>query len=326
MSGSLRHLLCLAFAWPVLAAGAGEPPFPLPSTLCAPTAITFADGQPVITGIRDADGGMGGHVHHLDADGRWQAPRQDLNGAHSALRLADGSWLVNDTDHHRMVRFAQLSGEGRRWIASQLAGFPLHRPHDQVLDPETGHIYVIDGERRLFRFRSLEGPAQAWHFSPDEIGYARSLSLLDGKVHIIHSSRGQVIRIDDYDERRYTVFASPRHQDGPPGSPHPDRDVPAGALSSTGLVLNDVEWFDGWYYGSNYFTGEYARGADTRPGRLIRWRDWTDFEAGRWQDLSGHIPEGLVPYYLTVHDGHLYVPSFNHEKPCQGDTIVRLPR
>lgn len=325
MRAMLHGGLLLAACVSSQAAVAGTA-FPLPPTACTPTSVAFDNGSPVLVGTRDAGGdGLGGRIHYRDAGGDWHSPDQDLRGAHSALRLADGSWLVNDTDHHRMVQLEHLSGEGRRFVAGRLAGHALNRPHDQLLDPATGFIYVIDGNRRLFRFKSLDGEAEAWTFSPDEMDYARSLSLLDGKVHVIHSSRGQVLRIDDYAQRKYTVFSSPRPHAGPLTSATPHRDFPAGALASTGLVLNDVERFDGWYYGSNYFTRSYAGGADPRPARLIRWRTWQDFQAGRWQDLSAHVPDALVPYYLSVHDGRLYVASFNHEKPCQGDTVLELP-
>jgi hypothetical protein len=276
--------------------------------LCTPTHIGFSKDTAVVSDLtRNV-------VHYKVKDGPWQRANLVLNGHHSVTPMPNGDWILNDTDNHRMIQFRSFEG-GRRIIRGELAGFKLRRPHDQIVDPNTGHVYVIDGDRRLFRFKRLNGPVEVWSFSEAEMGYARSLSWFDGKLHIIHSSRGEVLRVDSFEERQLTRFASP----GPGG------DDPAGALSLSGLVLNDVEFHNGWYYGTNYFTDSYAKGASTDEARLIRWRNWEDFTAGRWEDLSAVVPKGLVPYYLTAHEGALYLAIFNHEDRCEGDAIVKLP-
>jgi hypothetical protein len=242
---------------------------------------------------------------------------------------------LNDTAHHRMVQLDDLSGQGRVIFRSELAHHKLFRPHDQIVDPVTHEVYMIDGNRRLFRFRDLEGLAEVWTFAPSEMGYARALSWFDGHLHVIDSSRGEVVRIDDYSRRHFTTFRSPR-----PASMHgiladmPKsrvyHDYPAGALSTTGLVLNDVDKDGDWYYGSNYFTPPYASGADTGPARLIRWRTWADFEQGRWQDLSAYIPPAdipLMPYFLTIHDHVLYTGVGISNMPqyrCKQDQLLAL--
>jgi hypothetical protein len=203
-----------------------------------------------------------------------------------------------------------------------------------MVDPGSGDIYVVAGDRRLFRFKDLEGAIEAWTFTPEEMGYARALSWFDGRLHIINSSRGEVIRIDSYEERRFTKFRSPR-----PGKPrglpstqvNPSEsrgDFDAGALSTTGLILNDVDKNGDWYYGTNDFLTTHALGADTRPARLIRWRTWADFERGQWQDLSANIPEDetpLVPYFITIHDGVLYTPvARSTDDACAHTKILQL--
>ena len=57
--------------------------------------------------------------------------------------------------------------------------------------------------------------------------------------------------------------------------------APAGAYEWTGLILNDVDYYNGYWYGTNYFSGEHApAGYDYNEYRLIRWKTWDDFEKG----------------------------------------------
>jgi hypothetical protein len=276
--------------------------------LCTLTSIRFFGDTTLLVD------GYGDRVQfRKNGIGPWHTAMLGLDNPHTAARLAGGDWLVVDTDHHRVIEFKDFDG-GERLIRNALAGRTLNRPHDVVVGPD-GYAYVIDGNRNLFRFRDLNSPVEVWPFSPAEMGYARALSWFDGKLHIIHSSRGEVLRIDDFATHRYTRFASPR--------PKPD-DHPAGALSTTGLVLNDVEHYRGWYYGTSYFTRSWAMGADPHPGRLVRWLSWADFTAGKWQDLGDLIPDPLVPYYMDVHDGALYIAAFNHESRCEGDRVIKL--
>lgn len=293
-------------------------------TLCTPTSVAFFDDIATVTGTKIA---MGGQILYRQGGGAWQVSPIRLRGPHSLAKLPDGRLLINDTDNHRLVQVDDLTGKNEI-SRDTLAGVKLSRPHDQMVDPVSGDIYVVDGGRNLFRFKSLDGPAEVWTFEPSQLHYDRALSWFDGKLHIVHSSRGEVIRIDDFGQRAFTVFKSPRPQNGPTRSSTPWRDFPAGALTATGLVLNDVEKFDGWYYGTNFFAPSYAGGADTRPGRLIRWRTWDDFAQGRWEDLSARLPPGskspVAPYFLTVHDGGLYVTYFDPEDLCGAGGVIRL--
>lgn len=321
----------LLFAAVGLLGAAGDPPdaqglegLSALGTICTPTSVTFSGDIATVTAVKV---GIGGGVVYRQGEGAWRLSPIPLRGPHSVARTPDGRWLINDTDHHRLLQVDDLSGAGLV-TRSELAGLKLERPHDQVVDPQTGDIYVIDGGRRLFRFRSLEAPAEVWSFAyPKEMDYARALSWFDGKLHVIHSSRGEVWRIDDFASRAYTIFASPRPDAGPVKSATPYRDFPAGALSTTGLVLNDVEAFDGWYYGTNFFAAPYSAGGDPQPARLIRWRSWTEFEAGAWEDLSARLPPSatpVVPYFLTVHNQGLYVAYFDPGDICGPGSILRL--
>lgn len=291
--------------------------------LCGPTHIGFFGQVTVVT-----DNG-GGTLYHRVANGPWQSSPFKLNSAHSVLQLPNGRWLINDTNNNRMIEADRLDGTGRTVILDELGGIKLNRPHDQILDPETGDVYLIDGSRTLFRFKTLEGKVESWKFRhPEEMDYARSLSWFDGKVHIIHSSRGEVLRVDDFDKRELTRFASPRPVSGPASSGTPYRDFPAGALSTTGLVLNDVEYFDGWYYGTNFFSPRYAKGGDTGPARLIRWKNWDDFKAGRWEDRSDRLPVSktpVIPYYMTVAEDGLHIAYFGDQGCDNGGFVIIRP-
>ena len=62
-----------------------------------------------------------------------------------------------------------------------------------------------------------------------------------------------------------------------------------------GLVLNDAELFNGFWYASSYFTASYAGGADPDENKWIRFKTLEDFVSGNWEDLSSLVPGGLTP-------------------------------
>jgi hypothetical protein len=272
-------------------------------------------------------------IYYRSGTGPWATNPMTFNATHALARLSNGHWLIVDTDNHRLVQLPDLAGTGSPIVRSEMAGVTPKRPHDVIVDP-SGYAYVIDGNRRLYRFKDLTGQIDVWTFTPDELGYARSLSWFDDRLHVINSSRGEVLRIDDYTQRRFTTFRSPRPETligleakgADPAPPHKDFD--GGALAHTGLVLNDVDKHGPWYYGTNYFAPNYALGGDTRPARLIRWRTWDDFAHGRWQDLSARIPEDetpLIPYYITIREGILYASvSPATDAACTKTRILRL--
>jgi hypothetical protein len=89
-------------------------------------------------------------------------------------------------------------------------------------------------------------------------------------------------------------------------------------------VLNDVEKWGSWYYGTNYFCPSYADGADADQLRFVRWRDWEAFSRGDWEDLSHLLPPGMVPYYLTADGEELFVAVFDHEEDSGRDGVLRM--
>jgi hypothetical protein len=84
----------------------------------------------------------------------------------------------------------------------------------------------------------------------------------------------------------------------------------AGSWETTGFIPNDVEFYDGYWYLSNFFHPNYASGTDHNKFKLVRFRSWDDLATGQWEELSHLLPDGQVPYFFTVHGGHLYLTTF----------------
>ncbi|MDG6094247.1 hypothetical protein LOC54_03820 [Acetobacter sp. AN02] len=281
--------------------------------LCRPTQIVFA-------GDTDAIAASGnGRIFYRRNGGHWETSPVETKGGRALVRLPDGRWLICDTENRRLLLVSDLSGKEAATPVSALGGITLERPLDILMEPGTPFIWLLDSGHRVFRFTSVDSPATVLQFHhPQEIGDPRGLSFFDGRLHIIDSSRGEVMRIDDFWDRRYTVFRAPR----PPGTP---RDVPAGSMSTTGPVLNDVQKIGEWYYGSDFFSPTYAKGGDITPGRLLRWRNWKDFQSGKWEDVTPLLPGGdvrVTPFFLTAHNDSLYIPYFDGESPCSGGGVL----
>jgi hypothetical protein len=301
--------------------------------LCGTTQVGRFGSVTTITGDSSI-------YYRLDGE-EWHAIPYRFSAPHSLTRLANGHWLVADTGNHRLVELTRLDDARAALIRERFsAGGALARPH-YVLQGLDGYIYTIDTESglRLIRFRDLKGKAEVWKFSVNELGYVRSLAWFDDHLHVISSSRGEVLRIDDFKKHQYTVFHSPRpievqsqwRREASELGPFTPHDFFAGALATTGLVLNHVEKAHGWYYGTNDFLVKFSFGGDTRPARLIRWKTWTDFERGAWEDLSDLIPAGstgtpLHPYFITIDQGLLYIPvnGDDGDTPCEHGTVLQV--
>ena len=271
----------------------------------------------------------------------WAVVPLKFSGAHAITRLTNGHWLVADTGNHRLVELTKLDDVRGAVIRDRFPeGGVLARPHFVLQGPD-GYVYTVDTESglRLIRFRTLNGRAQVWKFDVNELGYVRSLAWFDDHLHVISSSRGEVLRVDDFARHQFTVFHSPRpieaqarwKRDPSELGPFTRNDFFAGALSTTGLVLNHVEKVDGWYYGTNDFMVKYSFGGDTHPARLIRWKTWANFEQGAWEDLSALIPSGktatpLHPYFITKDDGLLYIPvsGDDGDTPCDPGAVLQI--
>jgi hypothetical protein len=198
-----------------------------------PTHIAFRDGLEVVTDGRRL------HFREESAAAFRASPLDGLNDAHTvAYNPRDELFYIADSGNHRLVALRDPSrGEVTR-TSARLAGIPLDRPHDIVCDAATGWLYALNPNRAVvFRFKGFGQDESALDLS-GHLGYSRSLSVAEGKLYVIGSSAGKVVEIDDFGAstwRSYTSFGK-------------RRDAPAGSWKSTGLVLNDADYYGGYWY------------------------------------------------------------------------------
>lgn len=275
------------------------------------THIAFGPGdQEIVTDLHNNR-----FLYRAKLEGSFHISPVFVRGQHSVVyNPADGLYYANDTENHRIISFADLSSGTLTAQTKNIAGIPLQRPHDIVVDPATGWIYAINpNSGHVFRFTAI-GENESAITVPVQ-GYARALTFANGKLYAIGSAKGRIVEIVDWDNPTFTVYDSfdPTGHHGP-----------AGSWSKTGLVLNDAEFFDGYWYASSYFTKPYADGTDFDENKFIRFKTLDDLVAGTWTDLSSLVPSGMTPYYLTVKGDKLYLAIFNHESPGSGDCILQF--
>lgn len=236
-------------------------------------------------------------------------------GQHSVVyNPADKLYYANDTDNHRIISFADLSSDTITAQTGKIAGVALKRPHDIVLDPASGWIYAINPEsEHVFRFTAIGENESA--ISVPLQGYSRALTFTDGRLFAIGSARGRIVEIVDWEKPTFKIYDSfdPTGKNGP-----------AGSWTRTGLVLNDVEFFNGFWYATSYFTESYAAGTDFDENKFIRFRTLDDIVIGNWTDLSALVPSGVTPYYLTAKAGSLYLATFKHGASESEDFILQF--
>jgi hypothetical protein len=265
-------------------------------TLGVPTHIGFFNNIEIISDLINSR-----FLYREKGRINWLKSPIALKGQHS-LTFANGLYYVNDTNNHRIISFQDISKSDIEQ-ASSISGIKLKRPHDILFNPDDGFLYVIDENKYLLRFKHF-GEGEEKLDLRSVIGYARSLSLVNGKVYVINSSKGQVIQIDNFNAGKWIVYQSY-------GKKKTDY---SGTWETTGLVFNDVEFYNGYWYGSNMFVRPDDNiSVNYNRFRLIRWKSWTDFERGTWEELSHLLPDDTVPYYFTIHKFELYIAviSFN---------------
>ncbi len=238
-----------------------------------------------------------------------------LDDAHSLVfHSNDRLYYATDTGHHRLIAFEDLARPRLHSSWESLADTPLKRPHDVVSDPQNGLLYSLNPDSsQVFRIQPSDGKADVLDLS-QHLGYSRALSIVEGRLYVIGSSVGAVVEVIDFGTQDYKIHKSFEKR----------ANAVAGSWKSTGLVLNDVDFFEGYWYATSYFCPTYAGGHDCDEHKLIRFRDWQEFQTGDWQDLSQLLPSQVVPYYLTPRQNGLYLALFNHESPGRGDAVLRL--
>ena len=247
---------------------------------------------------------------------QFKASRLPLLNPHSLVYNAtDKLYYVADTDNNRILSFDSLENSEISASTSTIDGIELNRPHDIVYDQDQGWLYAINPlSAVVFRFKAIGVQESSLDLSA-HLGYSRALTFRNGKLFVIGSSRGKIVEITDFEKGVFKIYQSP-------GKKEIDR---KGCWQRTGLVLNDIEYFNMYWYASSYFTPSAAGfGQDYNKNKLIRFKTWEEFEKGEWEDLSPSIPDALVPYFLTVHENYLYIPLYNHDDPGENDCIYRI--
>ena len=90
-------------------------------------------------------------------------------------------------------------------------------------------------------------------------------------------------------------------------------------------MLNDAEFFDGFWYATSYFSPAFGGGTDFDQIKFIRFETMDDLVSGDWTDLSSRVPSGMTPYFLTVNGGNLYlVISIMGRPALRCDPAVQL--
>ena len=240
-----------------------------------------------------------------------------VRGHHSVVyNPVDSLYYANDTDNHRLISFADLSSATITAQTHKILGVPLKRPHDIVIDPATGWIYALNpNSGHVFRFSAIGKNESVLSLGKHLGGYSRSLTFADGRLYVIGSAAGRIVEVLDWDKAQVKVYNSFKKK----------RSAPAGSWTKTGLVINDAEFFNGFWYASSYFSPKYAGGTDADENKFIRFATLDDLVTGNWEDINSLVPNGLTPYYLTAREGNLYLAVFDDMKPGEGgDVILRF--
>jgi hypothetical protein len=238
-----------------------------------------------------------------------------LKDAHSVVfNPHDRLFYATDTGNHRLITFRDPASSQVQNRLTSLAETKLKRPHDIVFDQSTDWLYSLNPDSsHVFRFKSAGKKADSLDLSR-HLGYSRALTIVSGRLYVIGSSVGAVVEVVDFGKQKYKVHNSFEKK----------KDAAAGSWKSTGLVLNDVDFFKGHWYATSYFCPTYAGKNDYDENKFIRFKTWRDLKEGTWDDLSQFLPSKVVPYYLTPREEALFIAVFNHEDPGTFDKVYRL--
>ena len=94
----------------------------------------------------------------------------------------------------------------------------------------------------------------------------------------------------------------------------PNKYSEAGNFDNNGLVLNDIEFYKGYWYATNYYidkTNNYLSNESVTKNKLIRWKTWEDFKNSNWQDLSKLAHPESINYYFSKYDDRLFLSAFH---------------
>jgi hypothetical protein len=304
-------------------------------TLRVVTSIDFVNGYEVITDL-DNDRFLyrsPGTLYWQVADTLAPVP---LHGQHSIIwsdSVSPARYFVADTANHRIVSFESLTSDSVYCETDSIAGVPLVRPHDLEFNPGDGYFYGVtapDAEpdtcpKVLFRFRDIGVDERVLEMAPPGTSndgfYMRSLSVVRDTVYVTNSygypvpyGWPQVFKINDFVAGDVTAYT---------------------ADPSFKADLQDVEFHNGWWYGTGNILAAHTLGP-----LLARWRTWNDFENADWDSLQGTGCENLSDlvypnedeldvsyshaYFLTRHDGRLFFTVYHNSLGKKQDRVYEI--
>lgn len=273
------------------------------------THLLFRDNLEIVTT------GKRFHFRRVGETAFRESPLTMFDDAHAVVFNArDQLYYATDTGNHRLFSFRDPANSHIEQTVTTLAGVKLDRPHDIVVD-SGGWLYALNPNKaEVFRFRGFGDQESMLDLSQQLGDYSRALTVVGKTLYVVGSSAGKIVEIDNFERREFRVHPSFKKR----------RDAVAGSWQTTGLVPNDVDFHQGYWYVTSYFCPTYSQQTDCNEMKFIRFKTWKDFETGKWEDLSHLLPHDLVPYYLTPHGDSLYLAAFSHEAPSQPGRIYRV--
>jgi hypothetical protein len=281
-----------------------------PATFSWATHIAFGPaGQEIVTDLKNNR-----FLYRDGPDDPLQVSPIAVSGQHSVVyNPVDSLYYANDTENNRLISFADLSSATITAQTNNILGVSLSRPHDIVIDPATGWIYALNpNSGHVFRFSAIGQNESVLNLGGSLGGYSRSLTFANGRLFVIGSAAGRIVEVVDWGTGQINVY----------NSFGKIRGASAGSWTTTGLVLNDAEFFDGFWYATSYFSPTHAGGTDPNENKFIRFATLADFVTGNWEDLSSLVPDGLTPYFLTAQGESLYLAVFDHANAGGGDDVI----
>jgi len=247
--------------------------------------------------------------------GEFQTSPITFKGIHATIyNPNDQKYYAVDSDQGCLVMFDNLADSNGIEKIKTMAGMQLIRPHDLVYDTASGFVYMLDAKTAtIFRFNSVGQNESYMEIS--EKGYFRGLAMVDSKLYVTHSTNGIVLEIDNFENAQFT-----RHISSGKKANHR-----FGSWEKSGLILNDIEFYNGEWYATNYFDFKTHPDVDNiNKNKLIRFKDWSDFENGSWTDISYVLPDTLIPYNFCVKDESLFLATFPGGRKWSGGGVLKL--
>ncbi len=232
-------------------------------------------------------------------------------------------YFAVDTGNHQIIAFDSIADndEGLKRY-TELSGHSLgKRPHDIAYNTVDDHIYVVLAHG-IIRFRPSDAGIGDVHYvsrdtitnairkktaNPDfSIGYMRALSVVNGVIYLVNTTQGNIVEMEDFTDS--STWSARINQD------QSMKYSESGSFEKDGLILNDIEYFNGYWYASNYYPSaqnRYIGSENNMTNKVMRWESWEDFERSNWEDLSHLIHPESIPYFFSTYDDRLFISMFH---------------